>query len=347
MRGVADWTVRELSSASALDPAWARLAASSPVQSNPAWLLATEEAALPPTVQPLYLECRDAAGLCALLPLAVTKAGLSSLTTPYSTLFQPILRPELNGTKLRRIGAALGQVARRFGVTRLDALDPAWPPWQEVIAGAAEVGLVPRSFAHFGNCFESVSSWDAYLAARPGALRETIRRKTAAASRDQTLRLEEITELPALGPALLAYNSVYARSWKEPEPFPAFNAALLPRLADLGVLRMGLMWADDNPIAAQYWTVWKGVATVLKLAHDDRVKSQSPGTVLTAWMIRRLIERDYVHEIDFGRGDDPYKQSWVSRRRQRTGTLLIYPMRATGLAALARQAVSRVRRVLG
>ena len=45
-----------------------------------------------------------------------------------------------------------------------------------------------------------------------------------------------------LGRALEAYEAIYARSWKEPEPFPAFNATVLPLLAGAGVLRMGVMW---------------------------------------------------------------------------------------------------------
>ena len=332
---------------SGLDPAWTSFAAGSPLQSSLEWWKATEAAALPLGAKPLYIECRDAAGLSATIPLLVTEGQLSSLTTPYTTVFQPVLRPQLDGFGIERAGAALGQVARRFGVTRLDALDPAWPPWRGLLAGAERTGLIGQHFAHFGNCFEAVTSWDAYLAARPGALRETIRRKTAAAARNATLHLACITEPSAVGPALLAYDEVYGRSWKEAEPFPAFNAALLPRLAAMGALRMGVMWADHRPIAAQYWTVWQGAATVLKLAYDEAFKSQSPGTVLTAWLIKRLIERDGIGEIDFGRGDDPYKRNWVSDRRLRTGILLFNPRRVGGLTALARHAAGRLRRVLG
>ena len=39
-------------------------------------------------------------------------------------------------------------------------------------------------------------------------------------------------------------------------------------------------------------------------------KRYSPGTVLTAMMLRRLIEEEGVSEIDFGRGDDDYKRGW-------------------------------------
>jgi CelD/BcsL family acetyltransferase involved in cellulose biosynthesis len=82
---------------------------------------------------------------------------------------------------------------------------------------------------------------------------------------------------------------------------------------------------------------------VLKLAHDETFKAYSPGTVLTAWMIRHMIERERVSALDFGRGDDPYKQGWVAERRQRVGVLLINPCRPGGLIALARHGLGRIK----
>ncbi len=83
---------------------------------------------------------------------------------------------------------------------------------------------------------------------------------------------------------------------------------------------------------------------VLKLAHDEAFKPASPGTVLTAAMLRRLLDDERVSEIDFGRGDDPYKRQWASQRRQRIGLLLVNPLRARGLATLGRQALGHGRR---
>jgi CelD/BcsL family acetyltransferase involved in cellulose biosynthesis len=85
---------------------------------------------------------------------------------------------------------------------------------------------------------------------------------------------------------------------------------------------------------------------VLKLAHDEAFKAHSPGTVLTALMLRRLLDQEHVARIDFGRGDDAYKQGWATKRRQRIGVLLVNPWRASGMAALARHALGRVRTAL-
>ena len=83
---------------------------------------------------------------------------------------------------------------------------------------------------------------------------------------------------------------------------------------------------------------------MLKLAHAEAARAASPGTVLTALLIRHLLEEDGVQELDFGRGDDDYKRLWVGTRRQRIGLILADPLHPMGLVALARQVVGRWRR---
>jgi CelD/BcsL family acetyltransferase involved in cellulose biosynthesis len=139
-----------------------------------------------------------------------------------------------------------------------------------------------------------------------------------------------------------AFEAVYARSWKVPEPYPAFNAAQIKAAGALGLARVGVWWIGETPAAAQFWIVERRCATVLKLAHDEAFKEYSPGTLLTAWMIRHMIEHEQVSELDFGRGDDAYKRDWVAVRRQRVGVLLINPRRPRGMLALARHTLGRI-----
>ena len=91
------------------------------------------------------------------------------------------------------------------------------------------------------------------------------------------------------------------------------------KLAEAGRLRLALCHLAGRPIAAQLWVVAGSTATVLKLAHDQQFDKQSPGTVLTAFAIRTLMEQDPVDRLDFGRGDDPYKPSWTTRRTLHIG----------------------------
>jgi CelD/BcsL family acetyltransferase involved in cellulose biosynthesis len=85
------------------------------------------------------------------------------------------------------------------------------------------------------------------------------------------------------------------------------------------------------------------VAALHKLAHDESDRARSPGTVLTAAMLRFLLDREDIAEVDLGRGDDAYKALWAGRRRQRIGILLANPRRLDGLAALGRHLLGRVR----
>lgn len=321
-------------------------------QASRAWLEATLEAALPAGAAPKLVLVEAAPGSpapkpLALVPLLRTPGGAwQSLTTPYTCLYGLAGDPALDGAGWRGVGRAVAPLLRRHGPVLMEALDPEARGFAAFLHGARSGGLVVLSYANFGNWHERVAGlgWQGYLASRPGALRETVRRRLRAAERDGSIRVQVAREPAEVPAALDAYEAVYRRSWKVPEPFPRFNAALLPRLAAAGWLRLGVLWRGGEPIAAQYWTVWQGVATVLKLAHDDAHKALSPGTVLTALMIRRLLDEDGVEELDFGRGDDGYKAGWVAQRRQRTGVVLANPLRPAGLLAVLRHGAGHARR---
>jgi hypothetical protein len=205
--------------------------------------------------------------------------------------------------------------------------------------------LVPLAFNHFGNWHTDLgyADFDSYLAARPGALRATFKRR-GARLRDGGAALRIVTGGAALEPAIAAYDTVYARSWKPAEPFPAFNAALMRACAAEGSLRLALLERDGKTLAAQFWVVQAGTATVLKLAYDAAERAHSPGTVLTGLAIRWLMQNEVLTQLDFGRGDDGYKRDWTGARRQRSGVLLVDPWRPWGIFALLRHWAGQHRR---
>ena len=354
------------------DACGAWLDASGP-QASRAWLDATLHAALPAGTVPRLVLVEAAtrplfgplsgrlsgrlseppsgapSGPLALVPLLAVPGGAwQSLTTPYTCLYGIVGDPALDDAGWRVAGRATAPLVRRHGPVRLEALDPEAPGFAAFLRGLRAGGVVALRYAHFGNWHEPVAGldWQAYLAARPGALRETVRRRLRAAERDGSIRMQVARAPDEIPAALAAYEAVYERSWKVPEPFPRFNAALLPRLAAADWLRLGVLWQGEEPVAAQYWTVWDGIATVLKLAHDHARKALSPGTVLTALMIRRLLDEEGVAELDFGRGDDGYKAGWAAQRRQRIGVVLADPLRPAGLLETLRHGVGRVRQRL-
>ncbi len=274
----------------------------------------------------------------ALFPMQLTDRGhgLASLTTVYTCRWQPLAEDP-------RAFADFARACRAWPVTRFDALPADWPRRAGCITAAHEAGLAVRQFDHFGNWHEDVrgQTWNNYLASRPGQLRETIRRKLS-----RECQFDVIENENGLEAAIAAFEGVYERSWKEPEPFPEFNAALMRAVAPLGLLRLGIMRIGGSVAAAQIWVVERHRATVLKLAHDEAFKSASPGTVLTALMLRRLLDAERVPEIDFGRGDDGYKSAWARQRRQRIGLVFANARHPRGMAFLGRHALGRARAVL-
>ncbi|GGC37302.1 hypothetical protein GCM10011504_14590 [Siccirubricoccus deserti] len=307
------------------------------------WLDTTLAHALPPTATALAA-VTDA----VLVPLLRQGRRLGSLTTDYSLLWQPLIAPGTDDAALRTAGRTLGRLLRFRPPLRLEAMDAEAPGLEPLLEGCRAAGLMALRYRHFGNWHEEFAEglgWDAYLAARPPALRTTIGRKLARAGRE--LRFELLTAPGlALETGIAAYEAVRAGSWKPHEPFAGFDAALMRAMAAAGALRLGVLrnQQDGAPVAAQYWVVAGRRATIPKLYHLEAARAASPGTVLTALMIRRLLETDRVRSIDFGRGDDAYKQLWAGTRRQRIGVILLDPRHPEGLLALARDTAGRLRR---
>ncbi len=312
------------------------------------WYRALIAAALPEDGAPCFVVCHSAGRPLVLFPMQShhDRRSLRSLTAPYTCLHRPLIAPGAEPAVLHEAGRVFARFCQCWPTVRLDALDPACPGLAPLLAGAARGGLVAQHFDHFGNWHEPVAglTWDRYFAGRPGTLRETIRRKLRRAEADLATDFELVATSTNVEHAIDAYETVYARSWKSPEPFARFSACMIREAALAGVLRLGILRRAGRPVAVQVWVLTNGTATLLKLAHDETFKPLSPGTVLTAMMIRELLDREGVDELDFGRGDDAYKRLWASRRRQRVGVMLFNPRRRQGVAALARHLLGRVRR---
>ena len=313
---------------------------------GPAWFGAVAAAAVPEGARPLFLRAEAEGRPRVVLPLLRHADGrLSSLTAPYTTQFRPLAAADATPAELFAAGHGFARFCRAAGPLRLDALAAEWPGLDALLAGFRTGGMLPLRFPHFGNWHLDVAGqgWEAYLAARPGALRNTVRRRLSQAAREAALDFGIVRGGAALAEGIAAYESVYARSWKQPEPFPRFAAALMRAAAEAGTLRLGLLRAAGETVAAQIWIVADGVATVHKLAHDEQARAHSPGTVLTALMIRHLLDTEHVAMLDFGRGDDPYKAGWTGRRRGRVGVLLCPPWHPAGAREIARHAAGRLR----
>jgi hypothetical protein len=308
-----------------------------------AWYRVVTDNALPAGAKPVFLVIGTPA--TALFPMrAGPGRAAGALTTPYTCLWAPLSHPGATAAELWTAGRALSTWCKPHGAVRLDALDLSDPRWPDLRAGIRAGGMLPLTFDHFGNWHTDVTGLDfpAYLAARPGAVRSTLKRRGDRLAADGAA-LRVITGGAALPGAIATYQSVYDRSWKSEEPYPKFNPALMRACAADGSLRLGLLERGGTVLAAQFWVVRNGTATVLKLAYDTAEKASSPGTVLTGLMIKHLMTQETLTGLDFGRGDDSYKRDWTGSRRQRSGLVLANPRDPAGLMAIARHAAGRMR----
>jgi CelD/BcsL family acetyltransferase involved in cellulose biosynthesis len=282
------------------------------------WFAVLAEACATPRHRPFLIASQDG-GLIAPFAERRDRVGLhlESWTNFYSCDFTPCAGHLSIGAQAARLAAALRAARPRVDTLHLQTMRVEDGTAQELAAALRRHGWWTQIYTQFGNWYERVSGidYEAYLARRAGRLRATIDRRTRRFLAQGGATLALATTPAELEPAIAAYEDVHRRSWKDAEPFPRFIGTFVRRMAAQGCIRIGVAALDGRPVAAQIWLVWKRRATIAKLAHDEALRDLSPGTVLTAWMIRAALEANDVDEIDFGRGDDAYKRDWLACRR--------------------------------
>ncbi|MBN8501407.1 MAG: GNAT family N-acetyltransferase [Sphingomonadales bacterium] len=174
-----------------------------------------------------------------------------------------------------------------------------------------------------------------YLAARPGPLRTTLKRKASKVAVQLTTQFD-----PALWDE---YEAVYAASWKPQEGAPAFLRAFAEQEGAAGRLRMAVARVDGVAVATQFWTVENGTAFIHKLAHTEASKPLSPGTTLSAALFEHVIDRDKVGLVDFGTGNDAYKRDWMEQVRPRYRIEAFRPLWPGNWMQIAKAALQSMR----
>ncbi|MGH7047008.1 MAG: GNAT family N-acetyltransferase [Stellaceae bacterium] len=302
----------------------------------PGWYALMARHGVPPESE-LRLYCDERPGSATALALRVVKGRsgrrLASLTNAYS------VEHAILGAAETDLAAGLGAIAGEILTERphwdaisLDELDPGAASYRAAVAAFRHAGLFAECVFHSGTWYEETAGMDftRYLALRPAALRNTWRRKRRKLGSGR-LKTRFFATPDGLDEAICGYEAIYAQSWKPAEAYPAFIPALIRFAAAKGALRLGLAILDGRPAAAQFWILWNGRAVIYKLAHDQRLDEHSLGTLLTMEMIERMLDEDHPREINFGRGDDPYKRLWLPKRRERWGIVAANPRTRRGL----------------
>jgi len=296
------------------------------------------------------LVARDAASGAALaLPLFEDR-GLAAFANYYSCLYAPITnRPDSAAVLLRALLVRLRSHSPRPATIRFGPLDARGWFCTALRPALAEAGYITGEYFCFGNWYLRVDgrSYAQYFATRPSTLRNSVLRRERRLARAGAWSVSIVTSDGApLEAAIADFQAVYANSWKEAEPHPRFIPSLCRMAAQHGWLRLGILRLDARPIAAQLWLHHGGKSMIYKLAFVQSLERYSPGTVLTAAMMRHALDTDRATEVDFLSGDDAYKRAWMSHRRERIGIVGFDPRSARGMAAAARHFLGRTWRRL-
>ncbi|WP_245606837.1 GNAT family N-acetyltransferase [Simplicispira psychrophila] len=310
----------------------------------------------PPLRQGVWQLSGAAQGEALCLPVMqhTPRGAVLALGNYYSGLYGPVGAVD----RLERLSAVQWQAAvenlrSRFdsAVLRLQPLD-AESAWLAALEkGLRSAGWWIDRFFCFGNWYQPVpkGGFGVYWAQRPSALQHSVARGRRRLGKAGTWRIDLHTDTSAatgleLEQAIAAYQSVYARSWKAPEPCAGFMPGLMRLAVREGWLRLGVLWLNDQPVAAQLWLVYGGKANIYKLAYVQGQEKLSVGSVLTAALMEHAMEVDHVREVDYLSGDDAYKADWMAHRRARVGLVAFDPRRLRGWLAAGRHFAGRIKK---
>ena len=222
----------------------------------------------------------------------------------------------------------------RWDGLRLDTLISNTQEFRFLSERLVASGFAIHPFFQYENWFLPTAgeAFEPYFARRPSQLRNTVKRRQKKLEKAHRFEIkvarDESPELPSL---IEAFIHIYGLSWKEPEPFPDFIPTLATRCAKLGVLRLGVLFADALPVAAQLWITSGGKALIYKLSYDEQFAELGVGSILSKELFRIALDEDHVEEIDYGVGSEAYKRDWMSEVRKIEGIEAFNRKSAKGL----------------
>lgn len=249
------------------------------------------------------------------------KQQITSLTSFYSAVAEPIF---FSSPNKESVGKLLTYIQQHH-------------QWHSMQLGAFEEGLVSQALLEFfpyqgvfsstDNVYQTgISDYASYYQQRPSQLRNTITRREKKLSKTHQFRIEIITELSSFPSAFSAYKAIYQQSWKGDEfSFDFIEQVSLAALQE-NKLRLGVLFVDDEPAAAQLWFLQTShndsghsqtTASIFKLAYAPKYQMYSVGSILSLALFEHVISQDQVEAIEFGMGSEAYKQDWLSAKRTR------------------------------
>lgn len=256
-----------------------------------------------------------------------------ALASWYTLAFAPLFTSHSDAaTRADLLDHAARLLRPRFATINLWPLDPDIAV--QLHRAFATNGWLARTTVEAAHWVAHTDGLDfaGYWAARSSKLRNTVRRR----AKKSAVETRVFATFDAQ--AWADYEAIYAQSWKPAEGSMTFLRALAQAESAAGTLRLGIATRAGRAVAAQFWTVENGVATIHKLAHLESEREHSPGTLLSEAMFRHVLDRDRPALISYGNGDEPYKADWMDERRERHRLQLFNLRHPLGLSRAAMKA---------
>ena len=328
------------------------------------WLAATEAFTLPENSQ-VIVHClyQSNEGQEPILSIAwplvhifndskSSKNHITSLTSFYSSVTEPIFFDTPDKESMLQLIASIDKHHQ----------------WHSMQLGSFEEGIVAqalieyfpyqRLFSKTENVYQKgLADYASYYQQRPSKLRNTIKRREKKLTKAHQYRTEIITDINEFSAAFSAYKTIYQQSWKGDEfSFDFIETVCFAALAE-NKLRLGLLFVNDEPAAAQLWflqTTYSDTqdnsvaplqakvhttASIFKLAYTPKYQEFSVGSILSLVLSEHVISKDKVTSIEFGMGSEPYKKDWLAEKRTRQSYQIFNPDSIYGKLAIIRNIV--------
>ena len=278
-------------------------------------VLAAHEAAglLPAGLR--FVAVRRGERLVALLPCAPTR-DVSALG---GRVMRPFLSPFVTATApLIAEGPERAAYAHDL-VAGLEAASGGgawrWPllPTQEgavpdMLAAMRARGWVLGTVAAFDRpVMDRRADYDAFLAGHPNRSRfKDLRRRTRRLAEAGTVGFESATSGADLARLVSSFLTLERAGWKgqagtamacRPETDRLAHALFTDGSGPVGI-RADALTLDGRPIAVSLALVGGGIATLLKTAYDEDLRSHAPGLLLEAEIVRACHETGFAERLD-------------------------------------------------
>jgi hypothetical protein len=208
-----------------------------------------------------------------------------------------------------------------------------------------DAGMKASTYEYCSNWVENTEHLDYqhYLSNRSKSTRKGTLRKKRRLQENHKVRFEILTQESDSEKAILLFDEVYAKSWKEPNYFQDFTPGLIRACAQQGTLRFGVLYIDDKAASVELCIAANDKATFAKSAYDPDYAEHSASSILLLHMIEHVISSDQAKLLSFGLFDDAYKKSWCQERRLINGIVAFNTHTFWGAIGFAAYSLGRLK----